>query len=514
MEESLDLALVKFWENVVPPRPVLVAVSGGPDSLALLHALFYQKSHLQPRFRALRLEVAHFNHHVRGEAADLDARFVQQYCQAHDLPFHLGEFDVPAFAATHHLSPEDAARRARYAWVGDLAVRLNVSLVLTGHTADDQAETVLLRLLRGTGPHGLAGMEVFAPLPPPHPALVKEFPKAGTTEVRLGRPFLSLWRHEIEAYILENGLEPRQDATNLEENYARNRVRHRLLPLLESEYQPQIKANLTRLANLAREDEDWLNALVEVELRHHARFEFGCQLVFPKEYFVKQPVALQKRLVRRAAQILGGLQNLDAAHVEAVLALFNSQEARRMDLPGQLVAFGGKSGVGLLAVPGVAPWPENGLEIPVPGTSTGPGGRWRLTTRLLTAATPPDFLKDSNAYHVWLDYAKISTLSQERFLQARPRRPGDRYRPLGAPGQRKVQDTMLDAGIPRELRSGWPVLVRPGNSEQPEAICWIPGAPIVHDFRVTPETEQILELNFEFGTTTSTSKVFKATERF
>jgi tRNA(Ile)-lysidine synthase len=492
MSQSLDLALVKFWGNILPP-PVLVAVSGGPDSLALLHMLLRQN----PRFRTFRLEVAHFNHRIRGEAAELDARFVEEFCHQNEVPFHLGQLDVPSFAAAHNLSVEDAARQARYAWLSDLAARREINLVLTGHNADDQAETVLLRLLRGTGPRGLAGMAVLTPLPPPHPALITAFPQAGSTEVRLGRPFLAVWRHDIEAYIRENGLEPRQDETNLEENYARNRVRHRLLPFLESEYQPQIKANLVRLAGLSREDEDWLDELAEAEFLQNSRFEFGCQVVFGKKYFLEKPVALQKRLVRQAAQALSGLQNLDASHIEAVLELFRSAKARRMDLPGKLVAFTGKNGAGLLAVPESVNWPENRLSLAVPGAITGPGGWWRLTTRLVKEIKPQDFLKQGSPYHVFLDYAKIDTQLRER-PWVRPRRAGERYRPLGAPGQRKIQDIMLDAGIPRELRRDWPVLVSPGKTEQPDTICWIPGAPIADDFRVTPETAQVLELWFEF----------------
>jgi tRNA(Ile)-lysidine synthase len=519
MNQSLDLALVKFWKNIIPPQPALVAVSGGPDSLALLHALLLQK----PRFPTLRLEVAHFNHHIRGVAADLDARFVEEFCRQHDLPFHLGQLDVPAFAAAHNLSPEDAARQARYTWLSDLAARQDISLVLTGHTADDQAETVLLRLLRGTGPHGLAGMNSFSPLPPPHPALIAEYSKAESKEVWLGRPLLTVWRRDIEAYVLENNLAPRQDETNASPDYARNRVRQRLLPLLESEYQPQIKANLVRLAELARQDEEWLYYVVQGELGKISRFEFGCQLVFDKEKFLKNPVGLQKRLVRQAARILGDLHNFEASHIEAILALFAEEESRRLDLPGKLVAFTGKNRAGMLAVPDPANWPASGLAIPVPGTLSGPGGRWQIQAHLVNNTNSADFPRkdgaspsnvyQGNAYQVWLDYAKIShhlEASSSAQPTVRPRREGERYRPLGAPGQRKVQDIMLDAGIPRELRRDWPVIVSPGTTQQPEAICWIPGGPIAHAFRVTPETEQILGLKFDFGSTPQSTRFHEA----
>ena len=409
--------------------------------------------------------------------------------------------------------------------MSDLAARRDISLVLTGHTADDQAETVLLRLLRGTGPHGLAGMNFFSPLPPSHPALLAEYPKAGSKEVWLGRPLLSIWRRDIETYISGHNLSPRHDETNSSTDYARNRVRQHLLPLLENEYQPQIKANLVRLSELARQDEEWLYYVVQGEFNRTSRFEFGCQLVFDKEKFLKNPVGLQKRLIRQAARILGDLHNFDAAHIKAVLELFAEEESRRLDLPGKLVAFTGKSRVGLLAVPDPVDWTASGLEIPIPGTLTGPGGRWVIEAHLLKNTGSADFLKKGDAYQVWLDYAKISHHLQASSSDhptveprvkplvrpwVRPRREGERYRPLGAPGQRKVQDIMLDAGIPRELRRDWPVIVSPGTTQHPEAICWIPGGPIAHDFRVTPETEQILGLKFAFGTTPQSNKFHEA----
>jgi tRNA(Ile)-lysidine synthase len=488
---SLELALEDFWQNIVPSQPALLAVSGGPDSLALLHSLL----RLQPLYPALRLEVAHFNHRIRGEAAAGDARFVENFCRENNLPFHLGQFDVPAFAAAQGLSLEDAARQARYAFLGNLAVRLGLALVLTGHHADDQAETVLMRLLRGTGPQGLAGMARLGPLPPPAASLKILFPLAGTMPVRLGRPLLAVWRRDIEAYSQEHRLTPRQDETNLQSEFARNRVRHRLLPLLETEYQPNIKLNLLRLADLSRTDQEWLDQLVEAEFQANIKSEFGCQLGFSKKYFLEKPLALQKRLIRRAALALDGLENLTAAHIEATLTLFTSAAVRRIDLPGALVAFAGKTQVGLLAVPASA-WPVNGLALAVPGSITGPGGRWRLTAGLIDAEglrTVPDSLKQGGPYHVLLDYAKIGP-----YLLLRPRQEGERYRPLGGPGQRKVQDIMLDAAIPRELRKNWPLVVCPAQPDRPEAICWIPGAPLAHPYRVRPETNSIVELRFEF----------------
>ncbi len=481
--QALDL----FWQTTAEPsQKVLVAVSGGPDSLALLHALVQSG----PRYPGLNLRVGHLNHLMRGENAATDANFVADFCRAARVPCHLGAFDVPSFAAQAGLSPEDAARRVRYAFLASLAAEHECSLILVAHTADDQAETVLLRLLRGTGPHGLAGMATLAPLPPLDPLLAPSF-RVPPHTLRLGRPLLAVWRREIEAYCAEQSLTPRQDETNRQTDYRRNQVRLQLIPQIETVYQPNFKANLTRLAELTRAEQEWLNKLTEAEFTAHVRHQ-PRQISFDPAYFAAQPQALQRRLVRMAARRLKDLQNIEADHIEATIELFLAAQPRRIDLPGGLVAFRADHEAGL-RLPSDPLWPATSLEIEAPFTLIGGEGAWELEARIVEAVAMQPFPAQADHYRASLDYDKIGAV-----IEIRPRRDGERYRPLGAPGRRKVQDVMLDAHIPAELRAVWPILVRPANQtdNQPDEICWIPGAAIANNFRVTEKTKRIYDLRF------------------
>jgi tRNA(Ile)-lysidine synthase len=477
-------ALEIFWQTSASPQgKVLVAVSGGPDSLALLHALLQMRS----GYPALEVAVAHLNHLIRGEQAAADAQFVADFCREAGITCHLAEYDVPAYAERAGLSLEDAARRVRYAFLNKLTVEYGYNLVLTGHTADDQAETVMMRLLRGTGLHGLAGIAPLTKLPLTDPHLTQFLTMPPTA--MLGRPFLKVWRREIEAYCAEHHLTPRHDETNDQTLYRRNQIRLDLLPYIENNYQPHFKANLVRLSELSRADQEWLDQLVEAEFKTQTEVHRD-EISFSKDYFVKQPQALQRRLIRRAIQFLKDLQNVDAAHIEAVIELFTGEEQGQLFLPGPLLAFQRQGEIGL-RLPGPVSWTPTTADLPVPGVLQGGGGGWTLEVHLLKATEAGTVQTQTNRYRAWLDFAKVGPK-----LQVRPRQAGERYRPLGAPGRRKVQDIMLEAHIPRELRPVWPVLVRPAQANEPETIVWIPGAPIAHDFRVTETTETIYDLRF------------------
>ncbi|MGH8058279.1 MAG: tRNA lysidine(34) synthetase TilS, partial [Candidatus Entotheonellia bacterium] len=210
-------------------RTLLVAVSGGPDSMALLHALY----RLRDSF-PVQLIVAHLNHRMRTEAAT-DAQFVAARAQEFGLPYVSAAIDVPAYRQRHKLSPEDAARRVRYAFLQATAAEHQAQRIALGHTANDQAETVLLRMLRGTGPRGLAG------IPPVRGSII--------------RPLIRVHRHEVLTFLRAHGVPFREDPTNQQREYRRNQVRLDLLPLLQQRYNPRIVEALCSLADLLAADE-------------------------------------------------------------------------------------------------------------------------------------------------------------------------------------------------------------------------------------------------------------------
>lgn len=294
---------------------LIAAVSGGPDSVALLHALAARAS-----VTRLCVRVAHLDHGLRPAAA-ADAAFVRELAGALRVPAVIERIDVGARCRAEGWSLEDGARRVRYAFLAETAQRFGASHVVTAHTADDQAETVLMRLVQGAGLTGLAAMPWSRPLVP---------------GVSLVRPLLDTWRTDVESYLRAHALTARQDASNADEAYLRNRIRRRLLPLLEREYNPNIKRLLTQLAEQAGHDSAFLREAAGRQWRRVAPDRSGVRLEV--KAFRRQPKAIQRQLVREAVdRARGGPARLEFRHWRAVEALFAGASGGKLDLPGGVV---------------------------------------------------------------------------------------------------------------------------------------------------------------------------------
>src|SRR5208283_3766805 len=292
---------------------VCVAVSGGADSVALLRVLLELRSEL-----GIVLSVAHFNYRLRGADSEADEAFVAELARRHDLEIFSGRGDVRDHALTSKLSIEAAARELRYCWLTSLAESHKLNEVATAHTLDDQAETVLLKFLRGAGTRGLAG-------------IYPEMFRGAQEKIHFVRPLLCVTREEVEAYLTSLGQSWREDETNRDHRFARNRVRYELLPLLEREYNPNIRRVLSGAAELARAEEEYWQALVERELV--SRMQQPQQIGL--EGFAGLPLAFQRRLLRQFAET----ENLalDFEHVEKLLRCA-SGELAKTELPGGWLA--------------------------------------------------------------------------------------------------------------------------------------------------------------------------------
>ncbi len=293
---------------------VLVAVSGGADSMALLYAL----AALAGPWR-LTVQVVHVHHGLRPEA-DEDAAFVQAQAQALGLPVRVEPVDAGGAARTQRLSIEDAARRLRYERLEATARGWSADAVAVAHTADDQAETVLLRLLRGTGVAGLGGMTQTRPL----------------GEARLIRPLLAFWRAEIEAFLAAHGLSYRDDATNRDLAFTRNRIRHDLLPRLMQDYNPRIREALVQLAEQCRTDTAYLEASAARQWRRIARRAGRGEVLVDVARLRRQPPALRRQLVRRTVrEVQGDLTAFEFRHWRELESLIGSgPDGALVDLPG------------------------------------------------------------------------------------------------------------------------------------------------------------------------------------
>src|SRR5438876_803237 len=282
--KALESARRAGLEYYLLAEPLVVGVSGGADSLALLRILYT----LRGADAARTLHIAHLDHGFRGEEGAEDARFVGSLAEEWGLPYTVRRFDVPAYARSHKLSPEEAVRRVRYAFLGALAAKHGAA-VAVAHTADDQVETVLMNLLRGSGVSGLAGMRMLSHMPLPR--ISSKFPvpgsklnnenlepgtwnwELGTQEFAIFRPLLEVWRHEIEEYCGQIGLQLRMDITNADPTYTRNRIRHELLPSLEREYNPAIKERLLSLSDILAGEDQLIETLAEQEAKRIAHLD-------------------------------------------------------------------------------------------------------------------------------------------------------------------------------------------------------------------------------------------------
>jgi tRNA(Ile)-lysidine synthase len=285
-----------------------VAVSGGADSVALLRVLLELRSEF-----GIVLAVAHFNHGLRGEQSAADEAFVADLAKQHGLEFFVDRDDVREHALAGKLSLEAAGRAARYQWFAHMAEQQRLSQIATAHTLDDQAETVLLKFLRGAGTRGLAGI----------------YPIVNRSRFRIVRPLLPVTRAEVEGYLSSLGQVWREDESNLDHRFLRNRIRHELLPLLEREYNPRLRHLLADLAKLSQGEQHYWDELVA----QHLILNDAGELLLAG--FTELPVALQRRVVKRFAEADG--HALDFAHVEK-LRRCALGELRKVELPGDRLA--------------------------------------------------------------------------------------------------------------------------------------------------------------------------------
>lgn len=442
-------------ELFAPGDRVLVAVSGGPDSVALLHLLH----RLGPEW-GLTLGVAHFDHGLRGEASREDARFAAQLAQTLGLPFYKGEGDVRRAARDHRVSLQMAARRLRLDFLHKVRQDHRYDRLALGHTADDQVELFFLRLLRGAGAEGLKGM----------------WPR---TPEGLVRPLLAVGKDAVLAWLRHEGLDFREDQSNLSPRYLRNRVRLELVPGLQRDYNPRLKDAIWRAMALLQEDETFLDQAAHEAWGAVGRWLTPRWAALAVPGLLALPAALKTRLLRRTLGRFLSHQEISSSQVHSLLALAQGHRS------GGVIDFGtcrvARAGAELHFFPPLPP-PSGPRPTILPGIGAveSPEG-WRLEASIPAGpqAAPG------------LDFPHIARLDQDKLafpLMVRSVRPGDRFRPAGAKGARKMQDVLVDAKIPRWLRPHLP-LVADGQS-----IIWVPGLHLAETVVPTPQTAGVVEL--------------------
>jgi tRNA(Ile)-lysidine synthase len=426
-----------------PGQRVGVAVSGGADSVCLLHALV----ELAPRWN-LALSVLHLNHELRGEESDADEEFVRTLAARLGLEFHSRRVDVGRIARETHDNLEQAARRIRKEFFLDFLAREGSGRVALGHTCSDQAETVLFRFLRGAGTAGLAGMRPVTP-------------------EGFVRPLLEITRSEVQAFLVDRGIGWREDSSNADPAFARNRIRRDLLPALTRDWNPALPETLAGMARIARDEEDYWD--VELgRLLAGRLIEQPPAILFRTDWLRGLPRAVARRAVRHAiAAAKGDLRAIDLQHVERILELTDSSEGSgRLQIPG-LDVFRSFDWV-RLAPPGIDTLEGRDYEFEpqVPGRVKLPDSVLSFELAVgrtpWSVAGPPDGLDEGaapGAASVYneegneLDWGRISGS-----LVVRNWRPGDHYRPVGHANEAKIKNLFQEARIPLWERRKWPVI--------------------------------------------------------
>lgn len=430
---------------------VLVAVSGGADSVSLLDILVDLKSVFN-----LDFHLFHLDHSLRKDSFK-DALFVRQLASKYSLPITVLEYDVPSYVKQNKLSVEEGARHIRYMLLEEVAEEIGANKVALGHTASDQVETFLMRLIKGAGLEGLSAMA----------------PARGN----FVRPLIEVERSEVEKYCKKKGLAWKEDLSNRDEAFFRNRIRHQLVPLLEK-YNPNFKGTALRAIDTASSDQLFLQQEADRRLNKLAEFEDNLVKI-PAAELRKLPLSLQRRVLRQAIkEVKGNLKGVEFKHVEEALQYLAGKKPRLgLDVSKEISVFSEyqnvvvskklkeseKVGEVLLEVPGVTFLPHLGFKI---------------KTEFKEAKDLK--LRKANKL-AYLDLEKLKLP-----LYIRNCMPGDRFRPLGLGGTKKLQDFLVDEKVPARLR-GKVAVVKSGNE-----ICWLVSLRIDDRFKVTNQTKQVL----------------------
>jgi tRNA(Ile)-lysidine synthase len=449
------LQYIRERKLLKPGDRLAVAVSGGADSVALLRVLLELQTEL-----GIVIVVAHFNHQLRGAGSDADEHFVGDLAHQHDLQFFAGRGNVRLHSIAKKLSLEHAARDLRYRWLQDLAGEQGLNAVATGHTLDDQAETVVMKFLRGTGTRGLAGIRPIMML----------------DDLPVVRPLLKASRAEIEQYLHRIEQPWREDHTNCDTHFTRNRIRHELLPLLERDYNPNIRHVLSETAEIALSEEDYWRDHTSALASHWHQKERRLRLQEDEGSaagFFSASTAVQRRALKHFLEWHG--ITVDFHHVEAarMSALGDSSTA---SLPGGWQARRQGDWLELLA-------PTSVFEKPA---TTQP---WEHLLHIPGKCDIPEVGISLEAVVVSADFAsseppgsllKAADIGPE--LLIRNWQPGDRFRPAHSAGEDKLKRLFSKRRIPADERLHWPValsgsqIVWVHKFPAAHACAWVPGA--------------------------------------
>ncbi len=439
---------------------IVVGVSGGADSVALTYLLFCLLKEYN-----LYLYIAHLDHGFRGEESKKDAEFVKNLARKLDLPFQVKFFDVPSYKKEKKISSQEAARIIRYQFFSDIFKELKADKIALGHNADDQAETILLRLIKGTGMRGLKGI----------------LPKRENTYIR---PLIEISRQEIEEFLARYRIPFVTDSSNKENFYLRNRIRHHLLPLLAKEYDPQIVSHLNRMGDYLREEDCFLEKIAAgiFPSAVTAKDETSLSLSIP--YLLALPRALRFRLARKGIEaVCGNMKGIRSSHFYSIFEIIEKEgPGKSLSLPGNISAKREYQELIIRKETKTIPSFFYSFE-KIPESVVIAEINKKITFTVEKKVEKIDL--QAGASIAYFDYEKV-----EFPIVIRNFRNGDRFCPLGMEGKKKIKDFFIDQKIPLSKRKEIPFLLF--NNK----IAWVMELRLDNRVRVTGNTKTILQAEF------------------
>ena len=475
---NIEIKILRAVEHTIdthrmvnPGDTLLVAVSGGPDSVALVHILLA----LAPEL-SFQIAMAHLNHCLRDEESDRDEAFVASLAESLELPLHVEKEDVRRYQKSRRLSLEEAARQVRYRFYNATAAKFGYEKIALGHHANDNAELILMYLLRGSGPLGLTG------IPP-------------VRDDKIIRPLIDIQRNEIMEYLAVKGMEYLEDSSNRDSQFLRNKVRNRLIPELKAQYNPKLIESLNRMGAIFDAEERWIENLIQPIFEKVMVFEKQGRIGFDISELNQQTIAVRRRLIRQAvSKVKGNLRRIAFAHVEAAVKLAQKgPDLGVLDLPDR-IRISRQNDVLVMSRE------EQNLRYfsNSPLSSLTPDYEYRLAgpgeISISEAALKIRFsevsLEQTSDWHPSVHGTGSAYFDMDKVhfpLVIRNFRPGDRFSPLGMTGRQKLKKFFIDHKISRTERAKCPILLSRNE------IIWVVGHRLDNAVKIGPQTRRILK---------------------
>lgn len=438
---------------------VIVGVSGGPDSICLIHILYALKDKL-----GINLVAAHVNHCLRGEEADKDEEYVKEFCKNTGIECFVKRVDVHKVSIDKGISSEMAGREVRYEFFKEILEKTNGQKIAVAHNANDQAETILMRIMRGSGLEGLVGI------------------RAVRDDIYV-RPILHITRKEIEEYCEYNKLNPRIDKTNLENIFTRNKIRLELIPYIEKNFNKDIIDGLNRLVDTIRKDNDYINSIAWEKYRKYCKNNKD-EVIIYKDAF-KEDEAIVTRIIRMAFnELKGDLHNFERVHVYDIINIQRYSTGKIVMLPNNIEAINNYGDIHIYIRKNKKLSNKEEYNLIVDCENSIKNVGLNISLKLIKNTIPKDFKKNNSIKY--FDYDKIN-----EDIKLRYRRNGDKFTPLGMKGSKKLKDLFIDLKIPKNERDSIPLICFG------EEIAWVVGYRVSNKFKTDENTQNILQIKIE-----------------